>query len=103
MPPSSDRVAIVRPLSADDIRRAINSKTAALTMVADLAGFEFRDGITSPAGSGGVLRGLWVLLPSDEQNALPTLDRKEVPVISSNQWARIPEAWLANANRGGKG
>ena len=49
------------------------------------------------------MRGLWVLLPSDEQNALPTLDSKEVPVISSNQWARIPEAWLANAHRGGKG
>jgi hypothetical protein len=58
-----------------------------------------RDGITSPGGSGAALRGVWVLLASDEQNALPTLDRKPVPVISSNQWARIPEAWLANAHR----
>jgi serine/threonine protein kinase len=58
-----------------------------------------RDRITSPGGSGAPLRGIWVLLASDEQNALPTLDRKPVPVISSNQWARIPEAWLANAHR----
>jgi hypothetical protein len=58
-----------------------------------------RDKITSPAGSGGLLRGLWVLLPADEQNALPTLDHKEVPVISSNQWARIPDAWLKNLHR----
>jgi len=62
-----------------------------------------RDRITSPAGTGTHLRGLWVLVPSDEQNALPTLDRKPVPVISSNQWARIPEAWLANAHRAGAG
>jgi hypothetical protein len=62
-----------------------------------------RDRITSPAGTGTHLRGLWVLVPGDEQNALPTLDRKPVPVISTNQWARIPEAWLANAHRGGKG
>lgn len=60
-----------------------------------------RDRITSPAGTGTPLRGLWVLVPSDEQNALPLLDRKPVPVISSNQWARIPEAWLANAHRAG--
>jgi hypothetical protein len=60
-----------------------------------------RDRVTSPSGSGTPLRGLWVLVPSDEQNALPTLDRKPVPVISSNQWAWIPEAWLANAHRAG--
>jgi serine/threonine protein kinase len=58
-----------------------------------------RDKITSPAGSGGPLRGLWVLLPADDQNALPTLDRKEIPVISSNQWARIPDSWLTNRHR----
>jgi serine/threonine protein kinase len=60
-----------------------------------------RDRITSPVGTGTPLRGLWVLIPSDDQNALPTLDLKPVPVISSNQWARIPEAWLTNAHRAG--
>jgi hypothetical protein len=58
-----------------------------------------RDKLTSPAGVGAAMRGLWVLLASDEQNSLPTLDHKPVPVISSNQWARIPEAWLTNAHR----
>jgi serine/threonine protein kinase len=60
-----------------------------------------RDLVTSPSGTGTPLRGIWVLVPTDEQNALPTLDRKPVPVISSNQWARVPEAWLLNAHRGG--
>jgi hypothetical protein len=60
-----------------------------------------RDRILSPTGTGGPLKGLWVLVPSDEQNALPTLDRRPIPVITSNQWARIPEAWLANAHRAG--
>jgi len=60
-----------------------------------------RDRITIPSGTGTPLRGIWVLVPADEQNALPTLDRKPVPVISSNQWARVPEAWLLNAHRGG--
>jgi hypothetical protein len=62
-----------------------------------------RDRVTSPTGTGAALRGLWVLVPADEQNALPTLDRKPVPVISSNQWSRVPEAWLANVHRAGTG
>ena len=43
---------------------------------------------------------LWVLIPADEQQKLPVMDGKPVPVITSGQWARIPEGWLQNLHRG---
>lgn len=53
--------------------------------------------------SGSTLHGLWVLLPGDGQSALPMLDGKSVPVISSGQWARIPDAWIENRHRSDNG
>lgn len=44
--------------------------------------------------SGSRLHGLWVLVPCDEQHALPTLHRRPIRVTSGAQWARVPEAWL---------
>lgn len=44
------------------------------------------------------LHGLWILLPCDEQNALPTLLRRPLPVASAAQWARIPESWLISSS-----
>lgn len=44
----------------------------------------------------GEVHGLWLLLPKDEQHALPTIDGKAVPVTSSAQWARIPVSWLTS-------
>ena len=43
--------------------------------------------------------GFIVLMPSDEQRHMPVLDGKPIPVILASEWARIPEAWLANAHR----
>lgn len=40
------------------------------------------------------LRGAWLLIPSDEQQTLPAIDGRPVPVISAGQWARIPDGWL---------
>jgi serine/threonine protein kinase len=40
------------------------------------------------------IHGLWILLPCDDQNALPTLLHRPVPVTSSAQWARVPEVWI---------
>ena len=40
-------------------------------------------------------RSLWVLLPSDDQNQLPTLHRRPVPVATRGQWEHIPEVWLS--------
>ena len=46
-------------------------------------------------GRAGGPPGLWVLIPSDEQQQKPTLDGQPVPVFTSAQWARIPDLWLA--------
>lgn len=44
------------------------------------------------AGSDTV-HGVWVLLPANEQSALPMLDGEAVPVFSAGQWTRIPDSW----------
>ena len=51
-------------------------------------------------GRRGVCPGLWVLVAADEQNELPVIDNREVPLISSGQRARVPLAWLENRHRG---
>jgi serine/threonine protein kinase len=49
------------------------------------------------------LPGVWVLIPSDDQQAMPVIDGKPVPVITAGQWARIPDSWLRNVHRHRKG
>ncbi len=39
-------------------------------------------------------RSLWVLVPADDQNRLPTLHGRPVPVATRGQWEHIPEVWL---------
>ena len=52
------------------------------------------------AGRPGSLPGLWMLVPMSA-NGLPAVDGTPVPVISSAQWSRIPQAWINNAHRAG--
>jgi hypothetical protein len=54
-----------------------------------------RDRLGRPGGPHGV----WVLVPSDDQSALPTIDGQAIPVITPGEWARIPEPWLRNVHR----
>ncbi len=61
---------------------------------------KLRDRVGTPQSR---LHGLWLLLPSDDQSALPMLNGKPVPIISSGQWAHIPEAWISNAHRSDNG
>lgn len=84
-----------------------SDKTILLTYPGLLARYDrldlmerLRDKVGTP---GGALHGLWVLLPSDEGIALPTLNGKPVPVISSGQWARVPDAWIYNEHRSDNG
>jgi hypothetical protein len=48
------------------------------------------------------IHGIWVLVPASDQNPLPTINQKAIPMITGNtsQHARITEAWLANKHRG---
>jgi serine/threonine protein kinase len=54
-----------------------------------------RDRVHQPNG----LKGVWLLIPSDDQQTMPMIDDKPVPVITPGQWARIPDAWLQNLHR----
>ncbi|MDJ0841531.1 MAG: BREX system serine/threonine kinase PglW [Acidobacteriota bacterium] len=40
-------------------------------------------------------KGLWLLLPGDDQGSGPQLNGTPVPVITSAQWARVPHTWLS--------
>jgi hypothetical protein len=53
------------------------------------------------AGSRNGIHGVWVLVPADEQQEMPLVDGKAVPVIGRSQWARVPVAWLENRHRSG--
>ena len=52
------------------------------------------------AGRSGAVPSLWLLVPM-ATNGLPAVDGVPVPVISSAQWARIPQAWIENQHRSG--
>jgi hypothetical protein len=47
----------------------------------------------------GRLHGAWLLIPASPQTQMPLLDGAAVPVITSNQWAHIPESWCQNLHR----
>ncbi len=44
-------------------------------------------------------KGAWLLLPADDQVERPTLDGSVIPVITRNEWLRIPIPWLRNLHR----
>jgi serine/threonine protein kinase len=52
------------------------------------------------AASGGqTLKGVWLLLPADGQAERPVLDKSVIPVVTRNEWLRIPLPWLRNLHR----
>ncbi|OSM06734.1 BREX system serine/threonine kinase PglW [Magnetofaba australis] len=42
------------------------------------------------------LPGLWMVIPADGQSAGPAINGQAVPVITPNQWARVPDGWIAS-------
>lgn len=46
------------------------------------------------------IRGVWLLLPASDQEERPTLDGAVIPVLTPNEWMRIPRPWLENYHRG---
>ena len=48
---------------------------------------------------GGPLRTCWTLLPADDQTDRPLVDGQAVPVLTPNEWARVPRSWLKNLHR----
>jgi serine/threonine protein kinase len=49
--------------------------------------------------TGSPLHGLWVLVPTNGQAVLPTLDGQSVPVLSAAQWTQLTGAWIQNKHR----
>ena len=45
------------------------------------------------------LQACWTLLPADDQTDRPLIDGHAVPVLTPNEWARIPRSWLKNLHR----
>ena len=58
-----------------------------------------RDAVTIRAG-GTPLRSVVVLAPSPGGSGRPTIDGHSIPVITSNQWARLAGAWLRQHEQG---
>jgi serine/threonine protein kinase len=49
----------------------------------------------------GHLRSLWLLVGTPHASQMPAIDGKAVPVLTPNEWARLPREWLENAHRAG--
>jgi serine/threonine protein kinase len=45
------------------------------------------------------LCGVWLLIPADDQVDRPMIDGSAIPVLTPNEWARVPRAWLRNLHR----
>lgn len=48
--------------------------------------------------AGRALRGLWVVVASDEQHDVPRLHGRPLPVIGPGDWAWVPESWIRGAH-----
>lgn len=50
---------------------------------------------------GSALRACWTLVPADDQADRPAIDGHGIPVLTSNEYSRIPRTWLRNLHRAG--
>ncbi|MDQ3681208.1 MAG: hypothetical protein M3378_11860, partial [Actinomycetota bacterium] len=94
-----------RALDSLTARLAATSGTVLLTRCGLLARYKrldviarWRDAVHNRATS---LDALWLLVSAPGTTDVPTLDGEAVPVLTRNEWARIPNDWLRNAHRTG--
>ena len=76
---------------------AVAPRAVLLTNLGLLARYDqmtFFDELRDSAGRTGGPPGVWLLLPSNEQEFRPMIDGKPVPVFTAAQWTSIPPAWL---------
>jgi serine/threonine protein kinase len=60
---------------------------------------ELRERTIRQPEPGQTLRTLWVLVPADDPDALPTVQGRAVPITSSAERFALPDAWLRNLHR----
>jgi serine/threonine protein kinase len=68
-----------------------------------LARYDLMPMLTDLAQASGTRGGppsLWVLVPQAD-GGMPTIDGTSLPVMSTANWARLTDPWLANAHRAG--
>jgi serine/threonine protein kinase len=68
-----------------------------------LARYDLMPMLSELAQASGTLGGppsLWLLVPQPD-GGMPQIDDVSLPVISAANWARLTDAWLANAHRAG--
>jgi serine/threonine protein kinase len=58
-----------------------------------------RDALTR-RDSGHPLRGVVIVVPGEDPSARPVVDGHPVPVVTANQWAHLPSAWLTQPPKG---
>lgn len=88
-------------LPADEDETVLLTHAGLVARYDELAFFdELRERVMrTPGGTGPRMAGAWVLIPCDDQSNRPLLEGKAVPVITSQEWARIPSSWLQNLHR----
>lgn len=91
-----------RALDALTADLAATSGTVLLTRCGLLARYKrldvvarWRDTVHDPTTA---LDALWLLVSAPGTTDVPMLDGEAVPVLTRNEWARIPEDWLRNAH-----
>lgn len=47
----------------------------------------------------GGLASCWLLIPADDQTERPAVDDHAIPVLSANEYSRVPRSWLSNVHR----
>jgi serine/threonine protein kinase len=60
---------------------------------------DFRDLLTRKRGA-QPLSGMILIVPGDDPSARPVVDGRPLPVITANQWAHLPSAWLQSRLEG---
>jgi serine/threonine protein kinase len=69
-------------------------------MIARYGLMEMLDAFSQASGAAGGPPSIWLLVPQAGPDR-PQIDGAVLPVISAANWARLTEAWLANAHRAG--
>lgn len=99
------RRLVDRALDGFTQRLAATSNTVLLTRCGLLARYDRLDLIATWRevlhGSGTPLQALWMLVATSGASDVPLLDGKAVPVLTRNEWTRIPAEWLMNVHRAG--
>ncbi|MEI2702181.1 MAG: protein kinase [Baekduia sp.] len=93
---------VQQAMPAVEDRIATTPGTALLENVGLLARYDqlgLFDHLRERIMAGEPLRTCWTLLPADDQTDRPAIDGQAVPVLTPNEWSRIPRSWLRNLHR----